>query len=69
MNMGETSKVGISASKVVALIGALVVIQASIGYLATADVLNILYGIIGLIFAAVIFISLDIVDFKKVKIP
>jgi len=67
--MGETSKVGISASKVVALIGALVVIQVCIGYFATGDPLNILYGIIGLIFAAVIFISLEIVDLKKVKIP
>ncbi len=67
--MGETSKVGISASKVVALIGALVVIQVCIGYFATLDALNILYGIIGLIFAAVIFISLEIVDLKKVKIP
>jgi len=67
--MGEASKVGISASKVVALIGALVVIQVCIGYFATLDALNILYGIIGLIFAAVIFISLEIVDLKKVKIP
>ena len=67
--MGETSKVGISASKVVALIGALVVIQVSIGYFATLDALNILYGIIGLIFAAVIFMSLEIVDLKKFKIP
>ncbi len=69
MNMGETSKVGISASKVVALIGALVVIQVSIGYFFTAIPLNIMYGIIGLIFAAVMFISLEIVDFKKVNIP
>lgn len=74
--MGETtkvgtsaSKVGISASKVVALIGALVVIQVSISYFYTSDVLNILYGVIGLIFAAIIFISLEIVDTKKVKIP
>ncbi len=69
MNMVETSKVGISASKVVALIGALVVIQVSIGYFFTAIPLNIMYGIIGLIFAAVMFISLEIVDFKKVNIP
>jgi len=67
--MGETSKVGISASKVVALIGALVVIQVSIGYFTTGDVLTIIYGIIGLIIAAVIFISLEIVDLKEVKIP
>ncbi len=66
--MGETSKVGISASKVVALIGALVVIQVSIGYFTTGDVLTIIYGIIGLIIAAVIFISLEIVDMKKVRI-
>lgn len=67
--MGETTKVGISASKVVALIGALVVIQVSIAYFYTGNVLNILYGVIGLIFAAIIFISLEIVDTKKVKIP
>lgn len=67
--MGETSKVGISASKVVALIGALVVIQVSIGYFTTGVVLTIIYGIIGLIIAAVIFISLEIVDLKEVKIP
>jgi len=67
--MGETTKVGISASKVVALIGALVVIQVNISYFYTSNVLNILYGVIGLIFAAIIFISLEIVDTKKVKIP
>ncbi|MBA7532564.1 hypothetical protein ES705_24790 [subsurface metagenome] len=66
--MGETSKVGISASKVVALIGALVVIQVSIEYFTTGVVLTIIYGIIGLIIAAVIFISLEIVDMKKVRI-
>jgi len=66
--MGETSKVGISASKVVALIGALVVIQVSISYFYTGIVLNILYGVIGLIFAAIIFISLEIVDLKKFKL-
>jgi len=67
--MGETSKVGISGSKVVALIGALVVIQVSIGYFTTGVVLTIIYGIIGLIIAAVIFISLEIVDLKEVKVP
>jgi len=67
--MGETSKVGISASKVVALIGALVVIQVCIGYFATVDALKILFGIIGLFFAVVIFISLEIVDLKKLTIP
>ena len=66
--MGETTKVGISASKVVALIGALVVIQVSISYFYTSNV-NILYGVIGLIFAAIIFISLEIVDTKKFKVP
>ena len=67
--MGETSKVGISASKVVALIGALVVIQVSIAYFYTGNVINILYGVIGLIFAAIIFMSLEIVDLKKANIP
>ena len=67
--MGETSKVGISASKVVALIGALVVIQVSIAYFYSGNVINILYGVIGLIFVVIIFMSLEIVDLKKVNIP
>lgn len=67
--MGETSKVGISASKVVALIGALVVIQVSIAYFYSGNVINILYGVIGLIFVAIIFMSLEIVDLKKANIP
>jgi hypothetical protein len=66
--MGETSKVGISASKVVALIGALVVIQVSIAYFYSGNVINILYGVIGLIFVAIIFMSLEIVDLKKANI-
>lgn len=67
--MGESSKVGISASKVVALIGTLVLIRDSIFYFYTTDVIAILLGVVGLIIAFVIFDSLEIIDLKKLKIP
>ncbi|MBY9004800.1 MAG: hypothetical protein KGD73_12565 [Candidatus Lokiarchaeota archaeon] len=67
--MGESSKVGISASKVVALIGTLVLIRDSIYYFNTLHWLAILLGIVGLIIAFVIFDSLEIIDLKKLKIP
>jgi general stress protein CsbA len=67
--MGESSKVGISASKVVALIGTLILIRDSISYFYTTDVLAILFGVVGLIIAFVIFDSLEIIDLKKLKIP
>ncbi|MHA1104690.1 MAG: hypothetical protein ACTSPN_03090 [Promethearchaeota archaeon] len=67
--MGESSKVGISASKVVALIGTLILIRDSISYFYTTFWLAILLGIIGLIIAFVIFDSLEIIDLKKLKIP
>ncbi len=67
--MGETSKVGISASKVVALIGTLILIRDSIFYFYTVDLIAILLGILGLIIAFVVFDSLEIIDFKKLKIP
>ena len=67
--MGESSKVGISASKVVALIGILVLIRESITYFYSAYWVAILLGIIGLLIALVVFDSLEIIDFKKLKIP
>jgi general stress protein CsbA len=67
--MGESSKVGITASRVVALIGTLVLIKDSINYFYTTYWLAILLGVIGLIIAFVIFDSLEIIDFKKLKIP
>ena len=67
--MGESSKVGISASKVVALIGTLVLIRDSIFYFYTGDIIPILLGVLGLIIAFVIFDSLEIIDLKKLKIP
>lgn len=67
--MGESSKVGISASKVVALIGTLVLIKLCIDFFFTAYWLAILIGIFGLIIAFVVFDSLEIIDFKKLKIP
>jgi len=67
--MGESSKVGISASRVVALIGTLILIRDSIFYFYTTNWVAILLGIIGLIIAFVIFDSLEIIDFKKLKVP
>ena len=67
--MGESSKVGISASKVVALIGTLILIRDSINYFFTGNWLAILLGIVGLLIAFVIFVSLEIIDFKKLKVP
>jgi len=67
--MEEEAKVGISASKVVALVGVLIIIRESILYFYTPDTFNILYGILALVFAAVIFISLELIDLRKVKIP
>ncbi len=67
--MGESSKVAISASKVVALIGTLILIRDSIFYFYTMDWVAILFGILGLIIAFVVFDSLEIIDLKKLKIP
>ena len=67
--MGESSKVGISASKIVALIGILILIRDSIFYFYTTNWVAILLGIIGLIIAFVVFDSLEIIDFKKLKVP
>ncbi|MBY9011102.1 MAG: hypothetical protein KGD70_01880 [Candidatus Lokiarchaeota archaeon] len=67
--MGESSKVGISASKIVALIGTLVLIKMCIDFFFTGAWLAILLGIIGLLIAFVVFDSLEIIDFKKLKVP
>jgi hypothetical protein len=67
--MGESSKVGISASRVIALIGILVLIRESITYFYSANWVAILLGVIGLLIALVVFDSLEIIDFKKLKIP
>jgi general stress protein CsbA len=67
--MSETSKVGISASRVVALIGILVLIRESISYFYTGNWIAILLGVIGLLIAFIVFDSLEIIDFKKLKIP
>lgn len=67
--MVQASRVGISASKVIALIGALILIRDSIGYFYTRDVLTIIFGIVGLILAFIVFDSLNIIDFQKILIP
>lgn len=72
--MGESSKVDLSASRVVALIGILILIRDCIGYFMNfashpLPWLPILLGIFGVIIAIVVFDSLEIIDFKKLKIP
>ncbi len=69
--MGESSKVGISASKIVALIGTLVLIKMCIDFFMyySGNWLAILFGILGLLIAFVVFDSLEIIDFKKLKVP
>lgn len=67
--MGESSKVDISASRVVALIGTLILIKMCIDFFLTVYWLAIILGIVGLLIAFVIFDSLEIIDFKKLKIP
>ncbi|MFX1448820.1 MAG: hypothetical protein ACFFCG_11910, partial [Promethearchaeota archaeon] len=67
--MGQSSKVRISASKVVALIGTLILIRDSINHFYSVVWLPILLGILGLIIAFLVFDSLEIIDFKKLKIP
>ena len=67
--MGESSKVDLSASRVVALIGILILIRDCIGYFQSLFWLAIIFGVIGLLIAFVVFDSLEIIDFKKLKIP
>ncbi|MHA2290114.1 MAG: hypothetical protein ACXABG_15120, partial [Promethearchaeota archaeon] len=71
--MGETSTVKLSASRVVALIGILILIRDCILYFTPPFTLlswlPILLGVLGLIIAFVVFDSLEIIDFKKLKIP
>lgn len=67
--MGETSKIGISASKVVAFIATLILIRDCISYFYTTDVLAIIFGIVGLVLAFVVWASLGIIDMKKLVIP
>ncbi len=60
--MGEYTRVGTSASKVVALIGALIAVRDSITLILTAEVLSIIFGIIGIILAIILFIAMNIFD-------
>ncbi len=67
--MGQRSVVGISASKVVALIGSLILIADSIILISTLEWYNIFFGILGIIGALVIIISLRIIELRQVYIP
>jgi len=67
--MGETSRVGISASKVVALIGTLMLFWESYGTFRTQEVIPILIGIVGIIIGLIVFMSLNIFETTKVNVP
>jgi hypothetical protein len=67
--MGEKTGVGITASKVVSLIGSLILIRDAVGFFQTSNLLLILFGVFYIIFAALIFISLNIINIPKLKIP
>jgi len=71
--MAEAAGAKLTAPKVIALIALLFIIKESVEYFYTValggDALNILYGILCLLFAAVIFLSLELVSLGKVKIP
>lgn len=64
----KNTSIGLTASKLVALVGALQVITDSLG-LFSAGWLGILGGILGIIFAVFIFVSLNIVEIKKINLP
>jgi len=67
--MGETSRVGISASKVVALIGTLMLFWESYGTFRTQEVVPILIGVLGIVLGIIVFISLDIFQTTKLNVP
>lgn len=64
----STTSIGLTTSKLVALCGALQTIIDSISAF-NAGGLAILGGVLGLIFAIFIFVSLQIVEIKKFKLP
>lgn len=64
----KNTSIGLTASKLVALCGALQVIIDSLG-LFGAGIVGIIGGILGILFAVFIFGSLQIVEIEKVKLP
>jgi hypothetical protein len=67
--MNESRKNNIVSSKFVAFIAVLVLIREAIAYFSSSVSHVVIHGVVDLIIAAVIFISLQIVDLGKVKIP
>lgn len=74
--MGETDKLvrfeeETSPSKFIALIGVLFMIFEAIAFFYSSDpeTIFILYGLLELLFAAVIFLSLSLISLWKIKIP
>ena len=66
--MNENSRIDISASKFVAFIAILIIIREAIAYFGSAVPYVILHGVVDLIIAAVLFITVQIIDLRKVKI-
>ncbi|MBD3353301.1 MAG: hypothetical protein GF364_17605 [Candidatus Lokiarchaeota archaeon] len=68
---GSISKgdIGISASKIVALIGTLIVVKESIALFNQPKALHIFGGIIGLLIAVVLFLSFGIIEIDRLDIP
>jgi hypothetical protein len=71
MNESSVSKgrFDISASKIITYIAILIIIREAIIYFGSSIDHAVLHGIVDLIIATVLFILVQIVDLKKVKIP
>ncbi|MEJ2249090.1 MAG: hypothetical protein P8Y97_05445 [Candidatus Lokiarchaeota archaeon] len=67
--MGEKTSLGITASKVVSLVGILVLIREAVILFQKTDLGSILFGVLWAVFAALIFFSLNIINLPKFKIP
>ncbi|MFW9937307.1 MAG: hypothetical protein ACFFD5_06635 [Candidatus Thorarchaeota archaeon] len=68
--MSEVTTEKITATKLLVFIGMLYTLALGIAYFyGAANPLNILWGIICILIAFLIFVSLDLVDFGPVKIP
>ncbi|NVM43801.1 MAG: hypothetical protein HWN79_02700 [Candidatus Lokiarchaeota archaeon] len=67
--MNETSRFDVSAPKFIAFIAILILIGEAISYFYSLIDHVILHGVVDIIIAIVIFLSIQIIDLKKVKIP
>lgn len=63
------AKVDISASGVVALIGALILIAESVLYIQSLRLFGVIFGIIGIVAAIIIILTIQIVEIENFPIP